>query len=84
MRRADPAACVFNRVSLSPAARQFNLNFAPLIEERFDLLVGRKAYFDPPAQKFAIFRRSDLFFSIAQALGGYRVGNFGAVRCNGP
>ena len=71
-------------LGIAAAARQFNLDFAPLIEERFDLLVWRKAYFDPPFQKFATFCRSDLFLSRAQAFGGYSVAGFGVVRFNGP
>ena len=71
-------------LGIAAAARQYNLDFAPLIEERFDLLVWRKAYFDPPFQKFASFCRSEAFAARARALGGYDVSEFGAVRYNGP
>jgi excisionase family DNA binding protein len=71
-------------LGIAAAARQFHLDFAPLIEERFDLLVWRKAYFDPPFQKFAKLCRSDDFRQRAQALGGYDVSDFGTVRFNGP
>lgn len=71
-------------LGIAAAARQFNLDFVPLIEERFDLLVWRKAYFDPPFQKFATFCRSEVFAARATVLGGYDVSRFGAVRFNGP
>lgn len=71
-------------LGIAAAARQFNLDFVPLIEERFDLLVWRKAYFDPPFQKFVAFCRSDALTAKAHALGGYDVSRFGEVRFNGP
>ena len=71
-------------LGIAAAARQYNLDFVALIEERFDLLVWRKAYFDPPFQKFAKLCGSDDFRQRAQALGGYDVSEFGAVRFNGP
>jgi excisionase family DNA binding protein len=71
-------------LGIAAAARQYNLDFAPLIEERFDLMVWRKAYFDPPFQKFAGLCRSDDFRRRAQALGGYDVSEFGTVRFNAP
>jgi putative molybdopterin biosynthesis protein len=70
-------------LGIAAAARQFNLDFAPLIEERFDLMVWRRAYFDPPFQKFANFCRSDDFRRRAETLGGYDFADFGAVRFNG-
>jgi excisionase family DNA binding protein len=71
-------------LGIAAAARQHNLDFAPLIEERFDLMVWRKAYFDPPFQKLAAFCRSDAFRRRAEALGGYDVSAFGTVRFNAP
>jgi excisionase family DNA binding protein len=71
-------------LGIAAAARQYNLDFAPLIDERFDLLVWRKAYFDPPFQKFVTFCRSESFLSRARALGGYDVSDLGTVRFNGP
>jgi molybdate-binding protein len=70
-------------LGIAAAARQFNLDFAPLIEERFDLLVWRKAWFDPPFQKLITFCRSAAFREKAQSLGGYDVSGFGTVRFNG-
>ena len=70
-------------LGIAAAARQCNLGFLPLVEERFDLLVWRKAYFDPPFQKFVSFCRHDAFRAKADAFGGYDVSGFGTVHFNG-
>ncbi len=70
-------------LGIAAAARQFKLDFTPLIEERFDLLVWRKAYFDPPFQKLVALCLSETFRDKAKALGGYDVSGFGTVRFNG-
>jgi putative molybdopterin biosynthesis protein len=71
-------------LGIAAAARQYDLDFVPLIEERFDLLVWRKSYFDPPFQKFVAFCASDAFIKRVEALGGYDVSGLGTVRFNGP
>jgi putative molybdopterin biosynthesis protein len=71
-------------LGVEAAARQFQLEFAPMIVERFDLLISRKAYFDPPWQKFMRFCESAAFRERAAAYGGYDLNAFGAVRFNGP
>lgn len=68
---------------LEALAQQHHLGFVPLIEERFDLLVSRRAYFDPPMQRFIAFLRSDAFAEHAAALKGYDVSEAGTVRWNG-
>jgi excisionase family DNA binding protein len=70
-------------LGLEAAARQYKLDFLGLIEERFDLLVWRKAYFDPPFQKLLALGASDAFKTKARTLGGYNIANFGAVHWNG-
>jgi excisionase family DNA binding protein len=70
-------------LGIAAAARQFNLEFVALVEERFDLLIWRKAYFDPPMQKFLAFCASEPFRRRAKAMGGYDVKGFGAVHYNG-
>ncbi|MDQ0506376.1 helix-turn-helix transcriptional regulator [Xanthobacter agilis] len=70
-------------LGIEAAARQLNLDFVPLVEERFDLLVWRKAYFDPPFQKLVAFCRTPAFAARAQALGGYDLSGFGTVHFNG-
>jgi excisionase family DNA binding protein len=70
-------------LGIEAAARQFKLDFVPLIEERFDLLVWRKAFFDPSFQKLLALCRSEKFAAKAAALGGYDISDFGAVHFNG-
>ncbi|MFG1294397.1 MULTISPECIES: helix-turn-helix transcriptional regulator [Xanthobacter] len=70
-------------LGIEAAARQFNLDFVPLVEERFDLLVWRKAYFDPPFQKFVAFCHTPALQARAQALGGYDLSGLGTVHFNG-
>ncbi|PWB80026.1 MAG: DNA-binding protein [Methylocystaceae bacterium] len=69
-------------LGIEASARQFQLEFACLIVERFDLVVWRKAYFDPPFQKLMRFCASEAFHDRARTLGGYDVSRFGAVHFN--
>lgn len=69
---------------LRSLARQYGLAFVPIIRERFDLLVDRRAWFEPPLQRFVEFCRSAAFHSKAAELQGYDVSGFGRVRFNGP
>jgi excisionase family DNA binding protein len=70
-------------LGIAAAARQFKLDFIPLIEERFDLLVWRKAYFDPPFQNLLALCQSEKFRIKAESLGGYDISGFGTVHFNG-
>jgi putative molybdopterin biosynthesis protein len=70
-------------LGIEAAARQHQLEFVSLVEERFDLLVWRKAYFDPPFQRLFAFCRAAAFAERAGVLGGYDVRRFGEVRFNG-
>lgn len=66
------------------SARQFGLGFLPLIEERVDLLVDRRAYFDAPLQTLLAFSRGPQLAQKAAALGGYDVSDLGRARwCGG-
>ncbi|WP_024880821.1 helix-turn-helix transcriptional regulator [Methylosinus sp. LW3] len=69
-------------LGLEACARQFGLDFAPQIVERFDLVVWRKAYFDPPWQTLMRFCASEAFQERAARLGGYDISQLGAVRFN--
>jgi putative molybdopterin biosynthesis protein len=55
----------------------------PIIGERFDLLVDRAAWFDPPLQQLLDFCRSDAFLNKVAELTGYDVSGFGTVHFNG-
>ncbi len=56
---------------LALLAAQYRLGFVPVIEERFDLLVERRAWFEPPWQILIDFCRSDSFAEHAATLTGY-------------
>jgi len=68
---------------LEALARQFGLGFVPVIEERFDLLVDRRGWFEPPMQRFLAFCRDAPFRARAAAFAGYDISGLGAVRWNG-
>jgi putative molybdopterin biosynthesis protein len=71
-------------LGLAAMARQFRLDFVPLVRERFDLLVWRRAWFEPPLQRLFAFCRTTAFAAKARELGGYDIEGFGRVRYNGP
>lgn len=71
-------------IGLAAAAGPFRLGFKPLVEERFDLLIDRRAYFTEPVQALLAFSRSGSFREKAAALGGYDVAEAGAVRWLSP
>ena len=67
---------------LEAVARRFGLDFAPVIEEEFALLVDRKAWFEPPFQAFLAFCGTDAFRVQAESYGGYDVAALGTVAWN--
>jgi excisionase family DNA binding protein len=69
---------------LAVLAAQYRLPFLPVMEERFDLAVDRRAWFEPPMQRFLDFCRSEAFLARARELEGYDVSDFGTVHYNGP
>jgi molybdate-binding protein len=71
-------------LGLAAMARQFRLDFVPLLLERYDLLIRRRAYFEPPLQRLFAFCRTAAFAAKARDLGGYDVSGLGTVRYNGP
>lgn len=64
------------------AAHAANLAFVPLIEERFDLLLRRRDFFEPPLQALFTFARSTTFAKRAESMRGYDVTETGAVIYN--
>ena len=76
--RADAA------FGLAALAAQYRLTFVPLVEERFDLLVDRRAWFEAPMQRLLDFCTGPEFRDRAQGLDGYDIRRFGEVRFNGP
>jgi len=68
---------------LEALARQYRLDFLPVIKERFDLLVDRRFWFEQPMQTFLSFCQQDAFRNRASELGGYDISNLGRVLYNG-
>ena len=68
---------------LEALAVQYRLGFVPLVRERYDLLINRRAYFDEGMQKLLAFCRRRDFARKAKELTGYDVGDLGQVRFNG-
>lgn len=67
---------------LEAVARSYGLEYLPIIEEEFALLVDRKAWFEAPLQKLMAFCRTEQFVSRAEAYGGYDVEELGRVIWN--
>ncbi|MEY8838186.1 substrate-binding domain-containing protein [Cribrihabitans sp. XS_ASV171] len=67
---------------LEAVARSYGLDFLPVIEEQFALLIDRKAWFDPPVQKLLAFCATEQFAARAASCGGYDTNGFGAVVWN--
>ncbi|GAB4513440.1 MAG: helix-turn-helix transcriptional regulator [Roseibium sp.] len=67
-------------LGIEAMAKQFRLRFVPLLDENFDLLVDRRAYFTDPVQRLFGFGRGAQFAEKAEALGGYDLSEHGEVR----
>ncbi|NND92887.1 MAG: helix-turn-helix transcriptional regulator [Granulosicoccus sp.] len=69
---------------LASVATRLRLGFVPQLEERFDLLVWRQSWFEPPMQKLLQFMAGDAFAAKAKSLGGYDISGQGTVHFNAP
>src|SRR5687768_10960477 len=69
-------------LAVRAVARRFGLDFVPLHRERFDLVLRRRAYFEPPLQKLFAFARTEAFRQRADLFGGYDVQALGTVEFN--
>lgn len=67
---------------LEAVARSYGLEFLPVIEEDFALLVDRKAWFDAPMQILMAFCATEQFVTRAEFYGGYAAKDVGAVIWN--
>jgi putative molybdopterin biosynthesis protein len=70
-------------LAIEAVARQFRLAFVPLAEERFDLALRRRSYFEGPAQALFAFAAGPALKRRAAALGGYDVSQSGRVVWSG-
>lgn len=71
-------------LAVETVARQHRLDFVPLFEERYDLVLWRRDYFEPPIQALMAFCRTPAFTGRAAELGGYEISGLGTVHYNGP
>ena len=69
--------------AVEAVARPLKLDFLPLARERYDLLIRRRDYFEPPFQALMAFARSKAFQARAAEMGGYDLTGLGAVHLNG-
>lgn len=67
---------------LEALARAYGLHFVPLVDERFDLLIDRAAWFERPLQDLMAFCHGPEFGAHARTLPGYDVAELGDVRWN--
>ncbi|CUH39061.1 putative molybdopterin biosynthesis protein MoeA/LysR substrate binding-domain-containing protein [Jannaschia seosinensis] len=67
---------------IEAGAHSYGLEFLPLIEEQFALLVDRKAWFEPQVRKLISFCGTEPFLARARTYGGYDVQDLGAVVWN--
>lgn len=67
---------------LATLASQYRLGFVPIVDEHYDLMVERRAWFEPTWQSFLQFCQSQEFRSRASELAGYRIENQFCVRFN--
>jgi molybdate-binding protein len=56
----------------------------PLHRERYDLVIRRWEYFEPPFQRLLAFTRTARFVEKAAEFGGYDVTGVGQVTYNSP
>ncbi|WP_158292032.1 helix-turn-helix transcriptional regulator [Paracraurococcus ruber] len=55
------------------------LAFVPLLRERFDLVMDRRDYFEPPVQALLAFARGPAFAARAARMGGYDITATGGI-----
>ena len=70
-------------LAVETVARMHRLDFIPLFRERYDLLVWRREYFEPPMQRLLAYCAGAAFRRRATEIGGYDFSGLGTVRYNG-
>lgn len=68
---------------LKCTAHRFQLDFVPVLKERYDLLLLRREWFEPPLQRLFAFARTEEFQAKAASLTGYDISGLGKVHFNG-
>jgi putative molybdopterin biosynthesis protein len=69
-------------LAIETSARRHGLHFIPLHEEKFELALRRRSYFEPAVQRLLDFARGKRFRERATSMGGYDVSKLGVVAYN--
>jgi putative molybdopterin biosynthesis protein len=69
-------------LAVEAAARRHGLDFIPLHQEKFELAVCRRNYFEPPVQRLIKFGQGERLRERAAAMGGYDLRQLGTVTYN--
>ncbi|MDA0306387.1 MAG: helix-turn-helix transcriptional regulator [Proteobacteria bacterium] len=69
-------------LAVETVARQYRLDFLGLHRERYDLLIRRRDYFEPPVQRLLQFFATEAFRAKASEMAGYDVSGLGRVIAN--
>ncbi len=69
-------------LGLESVALQHQLEFLPLVDESFDLLVDRRFWFEPPMQQFIKFCQSRAFSNKLHEVPGYSADHLFDIRLN--
>ncbi len=69
---------------IAAVARQCRVDFVPLHRERYDIVIRRWEYFEPPFQRLLTFTRASRFVEKAAEFGGYDITGVGRVTYNSP
>ena len=67
---------------LKSEAKKFELEFIPIVTERFDLIVYRKHWFENSFQTLLNFCKTNEFFKLASNFEGYNIDNLGKIHFN--
>ena len=71
-------------LAIAAVAHQLRLGFVPLHEERCDIVIRRREFFESPFECLMAFTRDPAFTQRARELGGYDVSAVGRVAYNSP
>jgi putative molybdopterin biosynthesis protein len=69
-------------LAIESSARRHGLHFIPLHEEKFELALRRRSYFEPAVQRLLEFARAKRFSERARSMGGYDISQLGQVAYN--
>lgn len=70
-------------IAIQAVAEQFDLDFLPLWDERFDILIRHRDYFEKPFQQLIKLTRTEAFAQRARDMKGYNISNRGTIHLNG-